>query len=72
MVHELVDELYGIECYLELGKGPVRGEVLMKRELLYLDLGEQAFNLSTGTSVVIGAFRNASVDSHESRGKAQK
>ena len=38
-MHELLDELDVIECYLEPGKAPIQGEVLMKQEHLYLDLG---------------------------------
>ena len=38
-MHELLDELDVIECYLEPGKAPLQGEVLMKQEQLYLDLG---------------------------------
>ena len=38
-MHELLDELDVIECYLEPGKAPIQGEVLMKQEKLYLDLG---------------------------------
>ena len=38
-MHELLDELDVIECYLEPGKAPAQGEVLMKQEQLYRDLG---------------------------------
>lgn len=38
-MHELLDELDVIECYLEPGKAPVQGEVLTKQEQLYRDLG---------------------------------
>lgn len=38
-MHELLDELDVIECYLEPGKTPSQGEVLMKQEQLYRDLG---------------------------------
>ena len=38
-MHDLLDELDVIECYLEPGKAPIQGEVLMKQEQLYLDLG---------------------------------
>ena len=38
-MHELLDELDVIECYLEPGKTPYQGEVLMKQEQLYRDLG---------------------------------
>ena len=38
-MHELLDELDVIECYLEPGKTPPQGEVLMKQEQLYRDLG---------------------------------
>ena len=30
-MHELLDELDVIECYLEPGKAPIQGEVLMKQ-----------------------------------------
>lgn len=38
-MHELLDELDVIECYLEPGKAPAQGEVLIKQEQLYRDLG---------------------------------
>lgn len=38
-MHELLDELDVIECYLELGKTLPQGEVVMKQEQLYRDLG---------------------------------
>jgi transposase len=38
-MHELLDELDVIECFLEPGKAPIQGEVLMKQEQLYRDLG---------------------------------
>ena len=38
-MHELLDELDVIECYLELGKTLPQGEVLMKQEQLYRDFG---------------------------------
>lgn len=38
-MHELLDELDVIECYLEPGKAPAQGKVLMKQEQLYRDLG---------------------------------
>lgn len=38
-MHELLDELDVIECYLEPGKTPYQGEVLMKQKQLYRDLG---------------------------------
>ena len=38
-MHELLDEFDVIECYLEPGKAPAQGEVLMKQEQLYRDLG---------------------------------
>ena len=38
-MHELLDELDVIECYLEPGKAPVQGEILTKQEQLYRDLG---------------------------------
>ena len=38
-MHELLDELDVIECFLEPGKAPIQGEVMMKQEQLYRDLG---------------------------------
>ena len=38
-MHELLDELDVIECYLEPGKAPAQGKVLMKQEQLYRDFG---------------------------------
>ena len=38
-MHELMDELDVIECFTEPGKAPIQGEVLMKQEQLYRDLG---------------------------------
>ncbi len=38
-LHEVLDELDVIECYLEPGKAPVQGEVLKKQEELYRSLG---------------------------------
>ena len=38
-MHELMDELDVIECFTEPGKAPMQGEVLMKQEQLYRDLG---------------------------------
>ena len=38
-MHELLDELDVIECFLEPGKAPIQGEVLMKQEQIYRDLG---------------------------------
>ena len=37
-MRELLDELDVIECYLESGKAPIQGEVLIKQEQLYRDL----------------------------------
>lgn len=37
-LHELLDELDVIECFLEPGKAPIPGEVLAKQEQLYRDL----------------------------------
>lgn len=38
-MHELLDELDVIECFLEPGKAPIQGEILKKQEQIYLDLG---------------------------------
>lgn len=38
-MHELLDELDVIECFIEPGKAPIQGEVLKKQEQLYRDLG---------------------------------
>ena len=38
-MHVLLDELDVIECFTEPGKAPIQGEVLMKQEQLYRDLG---------------------------------
>ena len=37
-LHELLDELDVIECFMEPGKSPIQGEVLKKQELIYRDL----------------------------------
>lgn len=37
-LHELLDELDVIECFLEPGKAPIQGEVLAKQEQLYRDM----------------------------------
>ena len=37
-LHELMDELDVIECYMEPGKAPIQGEVLKKQEQIYRDL----------------------------------
>lgn len=36
---EVLDELDSIECFIESGKAPIQGEVLVKQEQLYRDLG---------------------------------
>ena len=38
-MHELLDELDVIECFTESGKSLIQGEVLMKQEQLYRELG---------------------------------
>lgn len=38
-MHELLDELDVIECFTEPGKSLIQGEVLMKQEQLYRELG---------------------------------
>lgn len=38
-MHELLDELDVIECFVEPGKAPIQGEVLKKQEQIYRDLG---------------------------------
>lgn len=38
-MHELLDELDVIECFLEPGKAPIQGEVLKKQEQIYRYLG---------------------------------
>ena len=38
-LHELLDELDVIECFMEPGKAPIQGEVLKKQEQIYRDLG---------------------------------
>ena len=38
-MQELLDELDIIECFQELGKAPIQGEVLKKQEQIYCDLG---------------------------------
>lgn len=38
-MHELLDELDVIECFTELGKAPIQGEILKKQEQLYIDFG---------------------------------
>ena len=37
-MHELLDELDVIECFLEPGKAPIQGEVLAKQEDIYIKL----------------------------------
>ena len=37
-LHELLDELDVIECFMEPGKSPIQGEVLKKQELIYRDM----------------------------------
>ena len=37
-LHELLDELDVIECFMEPGKAPILGEVLKKQEQIYRDL----------------------------------
>ena len=38
-MHELLDELDVIECFVEPGKAPIQGEILKKQEQIYRDLG---------------------------------
>ena len=38
-LQELLDELDRIECFIEPGKSPIQGEVLLRQEQLYRDLG---------------------------------
>ena len=38
-MHELLDELDVIECFMEPGKAPIQGEVLKKQEQIYRDMG---------------------------------
>ena len=38
-LHELLDELDVIECFMEPGKAPIQGEILKKQEQIYRDLG---------------------------------
>ena len=37
-MHELLDELDVIECFMEPGKAPIQGEVLKKQEQIYRDM----------------------------------
>ncbi len=37
-LHELLDELDVIECFMEPGKNPIQGEILKKQEQIYRDL----------------------------------
>lgn len=37
-LHELLDELDVIECFMEPGKAPIQGEVLKKQEQIYRDM----------------------------------
>ena len=37
-MHEMLDELDVIECFMEPGKAPIQGEVLNKQEQIYRDL----------------------------------
>ena len=38
-MHELLDELDVIECFVEPGKAPIQGEILKKQEQIYRDPG---------------------------------
>ena len=38
-LHELLDELDVIECFMEPGKAPIQGEIVKKQEQIYRDLG---------------------------------
>ena len=37
-MHELLDELDVIECFMEPGKAPIQGEILKKQEQIYRDM----------------------------------
>ena len=37
-LHELLDELDVIECFMEPGKAPIQGEILKKQEQIYRDM----------------------------------
>lgn len=43
-LHELLDELDVIECFMEPGKAPIQGEVLKKQEQMYRDLVQRSAN----------------------------
>ena len=51
-LHELLDELDVIECFVEPGKTPIQGEVLKKQEDLFRKLGVKPLlaspDISTG------------------------
>lgn len=49
-MHELLDELDVIECYLETRKAPVQGEVLTKQEQPYRELGVKPFLLAQSSN----------------------
>ena len=49
-MHELLDDLDVIECFMEPGKAPIQGEVLKKQEQIYRDL-EVTPLLAAGQSV---------------------
>ena len=38
MMHELLDELDVIECFMKPGKAPIQGEILKKQEQIYWDM----------------------------------
>ena len=37
-LHELLDEMDVLECFVEPGKAPIQGEVLKKQEQIYRDM----------------------------------
>jgi len=49
-MHQLLDELDVIECFLEPGKAPIQGEVLNKQEQIYRDLDVTPLLASPGRS----------------------
>ena len=48
-LHELMDELDVIECYMEPGKAPIQGEVLKKQEQIYEEAGTDLSGLGCHT-----------------------
>lgn len=55
-LHELLDELDVIECFMEPGKAPIQGEVLKKQEDLFRKLGIKPLLASPDISTACEAY----------------